>query len=78
MAAIDIAREAPERRAREAEYREYRLTYWGVFIFFLTVALVLRLTPRRVRRKVPGLAGSRSPLTEARVATSSCIPFAYR
>ncbi|VVT04134.1 hypothetical protein [Rhizobium sp. EC-SD404] len=78
MAVIDIARPGHDRRERRAEYREYRLTYFGVFAFFLIVAIGLRLAPRRLRASVPALSGQRSILTEVRVAASSCIPFAYR
>ena len=78
MAAIELSRQGAHHRHRRAEYREYRLTHFGVFAFFLLVAIALRLAPRRWRQAVPELGGQRSVWREAKVAASSCIPFAYR
>ena len=78
MAAIELSRQGAHHRHRRAEYREYRLTHFGVFAFFLLVAIALRVAPKRWRQAVPELGGQRSVWREAKVAASSCIPFAYR
>lgn len=61
-----------------SEVVEYRLTMALAYVFFLVVAIVNRLMPKRWRANLAGLDGKRSVFSEARIAASTCIPFAYK
>lgn len=78
MATIDMGRHEQTQGRRRAEGREFRFTLWLVYVLFLAVAIVSRLLPRRWRAGLPGMDGSRNVFAEARIAASTCIPFAYR
>ena len=62
---------------RSATARQFRLMTWTAFAYFLVVALAMRLLPRAHRPSLPGLAGKRSVIAEARALTSTFIPFAF-
>ena len=62
---------------RSATARQFRLIYFVGFAYFLMVAIALRFLPKSRRPSLPGLAGNRSVLGEARALTSTFIPFAF-
>jgi len=62
---------------RSATARQFRLITWTGFAYFLVVAMAMRLLPRSRRPTLPGLAGKRSVIAEARALTSTFIPFAF-
>jgi hypothetical protein len=62
---------------RSATAKQFRLIYWVGFAYFLMVALALRFLPKSRRPSLPGLAGNRSVIGEARALTSTFIPFAF-
>ncbi len=65
------------RARRRAEGRQFHLVLWVSFAFFLLAVAVSRLLPSRMRGpQVPGR--KLSIIREAWLATTSCIPFAYR
>ncbi len=62
---------------RSATERQFRLIYWVGFGYFLVVAIAMRFLPKSRRPTLPGLAGSRSVIGEAKALTSTFIPFAF-
>ncbi len=62
---------------RSATARQFRLIYFVGFAYFLMVAVALRFLPKSRRPSLPGLAGNRSVIGEARALTSTFIPFAF-
>ena len=60
-----------------AERRQYRLIFGVAFIVFLTITLLARLLPRRMRPW--SHAGDRhlSLIDEARAVTNTVVPFAF-
>jgi light-harvesting complex 1 beta chain len=62
---------------RSATARQFRLIYVLGFAYFLMVAIALRFLPKSRRPSLPGLAGNRSVIGEARALTSTFIPFAF-
>jgi hypothetical protein len=63
-------------RARRRERREYRILCFVAFAFFLAVAALERLLPRRWRSLPRG--GKRgSIIADARAATYSTVPFVF-
>jgi hypothetical protein len=61
---------------RSATARQFRLIYYVGFAYFLVVAIALRFLPKSRRPSLPGLAGNRSVIGEAKALTSTFIPFA--
>jgi hypothetical protein len=74
----DIAiTKASSARRRRAEGRQFHLVLWVSFALFLVVVAASRLLPASMRG--PQVPGPRpSVFREAWLATTSCIPFAYR
>ncbi len=62
---------------RSATARQFKLIYLLGFAYFLLVAVAIRFMPRSRRPSLPGLAGNRSVIGEARALTSTFIPFAF-
>jgi hypothetical protein len=62
---------------RSATARQFRLIYYVGFAYFLVVAIALRFLPKSRRPSLPGLAGNRSVIGEAKALTSTFIPFAF-
>ena len=62
---------------RSATARQFRLIYWVGFGYFHVVAIAMRFLPKSRRPTLPGLAGKRSVIGEARALTSTFIPFAF-
>ena len=59
------------------ERRQFRMIFGVAFVVFLTITLIARILPRRLRPWVP--AGDRrlSFVAEARAVTNTVIPFAF-
>jgi len=57
--------------------KQFRLIYVVGFVYFLLVAIALRFMPKHRRPSLPGLAGKRSVIGEAKALTSTFIPFAF-
>ncbi len=59
------------------ERRQFRLIFGVAFVVFLTITLIARILPRRLRPWAP--AGDRrlSFVAEARAVTNTVIPFAF-
>jgi hypothetical protein len=62
---------------RSATARQFKLIYYVGFAYFLLVAIALRFLPKSRRPSLPGLAGNRSVIGEAKALTSTFIPFAF-
>lgn len=62
---------------RAATAKQFRLFYVLGFAYFLLVAIALRFMPKHRRPSLPGLAGKRSVIGEAKALTSTFIPFAF-
>ena len=62
---------------RSETAKQFRLIYYVGFAYFLIVAIAIRFMPKHRRPSLPGLAGKRSVIGEARALTSTFIPFAF-
>lgn len=60
-----------------AERRQYRLIFGVAFLVFLTITLVARLLPRRLRPWSPEGGRRMSFIAEARAVTNTVLPFAF-
>ena len=60
-----------------AERRQYRLIFGVVFILFLTITLLARLLPRRLRPWSAPEDRHLSFIAEAQVMTDRVVPFAF-
>lgn len=59
------------------ERRQFRLIFGFAFVVFLTIALIARLLPRRLRPWAPQGGRRLSFVAEARAVTNTVIPFAF-
>ena len=59
------------------ERRQYRLIFGIAFLVFLTITLVARLLPRRLRPWSPEGGRRMSFIAEARAVTNTVLPFAF-
>ncbi len=73
----DMTDHAVFSRLRKQDEREYRLLFALGFLFFLAIALVTRLLPRRWRPFPPGPNGHRSIIGDAKAAADVSIPYAF-
>lgn len=60
-----------------AERRQYRLIFGVAFTLFLTITLVARLLPRRLRPWSPTGDRHLSFIAEAEALTNRVVPFAF-
>ncbi len=60
-----------------AERRQYRLIFGVVFIVFLTITVLARMLPRRLRPWSPVGERHLSLIAEARAVTNTVVPFAF-
>lgn len=59
------------------ERQQFRFIYGVAFVVFLTITLIARLLPRRLRPWVPVSGRRLSFVAEARAVTNTVIPFAF-
>jgi hypothetical protein len=59
------------------ERRQYRLIFGFAFLVFLTITLLARLLPRRLRPWSPEGGRRMSLVAEARAITDTVLPFAF-
>jgi len=78
MASIDVGKHLSSQDRHRSEVRQYWLMFCLVYPFCLGFAAIARLLPRNRRDSMPGFGGNHSLFREARMAASSCIPFAFR
>lgn len=60
-----------------AERRQFRLIFGVAFMVFLTITVLARLLPRRLRPWSPTGDRRLSFIAEARALTNTVVPFAF-
>lgn len=65
------------RARRQREERDYRVAFWIAFPFFLLLAALSRLDPRRLWTPPKTTEPRRSVFRQAWVDTQSTLPFAF-
>jgi hypothetical protein len=65
------------RARRQREERDYRIAFWIAFPFFLLLAALSRLDPRRLWTTTETARPRRSVFRQAWVDAQSSLPFAF-
>jgi hypothetical protein len=74
---MSVIRPAEQRSPLQTEHRQYRRVYLASFVFFIVVAMAMRLVPGHAQLARAADGARKSILAEARETAHAAIGFAF-